>query len=122
MARFVETDQHITLARQIEEVDISRLTAHLKISYGSNFSSLQSLAQNLFVIPVYFSKEHNNMLAYTEKLLEYRNGVMAIDPKHTKLITPLRTAIEKGERTLDKEATSHDDLFDAFRMSLQFWH
>ena len=23
---------------------------------------------------------------------------------------------------LDKEATSHDDLFDAFRLSLMFWH
>ena len=23
---------------------------------------------------------------------------------------------------LDKEATSHDDLFDAFRLSLQFWY
>jgi hypothetical protein len=27
---------------------------------------------------------------------------------------------EKGEGSLDKEATSHDDLFDAFRLSLQF--
>jgi hypothetical protein len=25
------------------------------------------------------------------------------------------------EGILDKEATSHDDLFDSFRMSLQFW-
>lgn len=49
-------------------------------------------------------------------------GVVTIDPKHTKLITALRTAVEKGQGTLDKEATSHDELFDAFRMSLQFWH
>lgn len=35
-----------------------------------------------------------------------------------KLITALRTAVEKGDGTLDKEVTSHDDLFDAFRMSL----
>jgi hypothetical protein len=46
----------------------------------------------------------------------------ALGRRHTKLITALRTAVEKGEWTLDKEATSHDDLFDAFRMSLQFWH
>lgn len=39
----------------------------------------------------------------------------------TKLIVALRTAVEKGEGTLDKEATSHDDLLDAFRMSLQYW-
>jgi hypothetical protein len=39
-----------------------------------------------------------------------------------KLITALRTAAEKGDGTLDKEATSHDDLFNDFRLSLQFWH
>lgn len=47
---------------------------------------------------------------------------VAINPSHTKLITALRTAVEKGEGTLDKEATSHDDLFDSFRLSLMFWH
>jgi hypothetical protein len=41
--------------------------------------------------------------------------------RHVKLITALRTAVEKGEGTLDKEATSQDDLMDAFRMSLIFW-
>ncbi len=35
----------------------------------------------------------------------------------SKLITALGTAVENGEGMLDKEATSHDDLFDAFRMS-----
>jgi hypothetical protein len=39
-----------------------------------------------------------------------------------KLITALRTAVENREGVLDKEATNHDDLFDAFRLSLQFWH
>ena len=37
-------------------------------------------------------------------------------------IQKLRTALENGEGSLDKEATSRDDLFDAFRLSLQFWH
>jgi hypothetical protein len=32
------------------------------------------------------------------------------------------TTVENGEGMLDKDATSHDDLFDAFRLSLQFWH
>ena len=53
--------------------------------------------------------------------MEYGSGVVAINPSHTKLITALRTAVKKGEGTLDKEATSHDDLLDAFRMSLQYW-
>lgn len=39
-----------------------------------------------------------------------------------KLITSLRTAVENGEGSLNKEATSHDDLFDSFRLSLIFWH
>jgi len=53
--------------------------------------------------------------------MEYGIGVVAIDPKHTKLITALRTTVENGKGLLDKEATSHDDLFDAFRLSLMFW-
>ena len=39
----------------------------------------------------------------------------------TELITALRTVVENGEGVLDKETTSHDDLFDAFRLSLMFW-
>jgi hypothetical protein len=53
--------------------------------------------------------------------MEYGSGVVAINPKHTKLITSLGTAVEKGEGKLDKEATSHDDVLDAFRMNLQYW-
>jgi hypothetical protein len=34
----------------------------------------------------------------------------------------LRTAVENGEDALDKEATSHEDLFDLFRLSLMLWH
>ena len=41
---------------------------------------------------------------------------------HKKLITSLRTATDNGEGSLDKEATSHDDCLDAFRLSLMFWH
>jgi hypothetical protein len=48
--------------------------------------------------------------------------MVAIHPRFNKLITALRTAVEKGDGTLDKEATSHDDLMDAFRLSMQFWH
>jgi hypothetical protein len=61
------------------------------------------------------------MLAHCKEILEYENGMIAINPKHTKLITALRTAVENGEGSLNKEATSHDDLFDSFRLSLLFW-
>ena len=62
------------------------------------------------------------MLAHCKELLEYQNGMVAIHPKSNKLIISLRTAVENGEGILDKEATSHDVLFDSFRLSLMFWH
>ena len=43
-------------------------------------------------------------------------------PRFNKLIAALRTAVENGNGYLDKEATSHDDLMDAFRLSQKFWH
>ena len=60
------------------------------------------------------------MLAHCKEMLEYRNGQVAIHPRHDKLITAFRTTVENREGMLDKEATSHDDLMDAFRISLQF--
>jgi hypothetical protein len=39
----------------------------------------------------------------------------------TKLITASRTAIDIGG-TPDKEATSYNDMFDAFRLALNFYH
>jgi hypothetical protein len=39
------------------------------------------------------------MLAYAKKLMEYGSGVVAINPSHNKLITALRTAVEKEEGT-----------------------
>jgi hypothetical protein len=38
-----------------------------------------------------------------------------------KLITASRTAIDIGG-TPDKEATSYNDIFDAFRLALKFYH
>jgi hypothetical protein len=108
------------LKSRVSEDNYENMIDHLKTSYGANFN-LQSLVYNMFVVPIAFNKEHRNMLAYAKKLMEYGSGVVAINPKHTKLITSLRTAVEKGEGTLDKEATSHDDVLDAFRMSLQYW-
>jgi len=76
----------------------------------------------MIVIPVHFVKEHRKMLAHARKILEYNNGTIAINPRFDKLITSLRTAVEKGEGSLDKEATSYDDIFDAFRLALQFYY
>jgi hypothetical protein len=48
-------------------------------------------------------------------------GRIAINPdKFDKLIiTALRTAID-NDGTLDKETTSYNDIFDAFRLALKF--
>ena len=62
------------------------------------------------------------MLAHSKELLEYQTEMVAIDSKFNKLITSLRTAVEKGDGSLDKDATPFDDCFDAFKMSLLFWH
>ena len=67
------------------------------------------------------SKEHKAMLAHCKEVLEDQGGMVAIHPRFTKLVTALRTAVENGEGSLDKEATSHDDLFDSFRLSLMHW-
>jgi hypothetical protein len=77
---------------------------------------------NMTVIPVYFAKEHRRMLAHAKKLIEYNQGTIAINPRFDKLITSLRTAVEKGEGSLDKEATSYDDILDGFRLALQFYY
>jgi hypothetical protein len=38
-----------------------------------------------------------------------------------KLITSLRTAVD-NDGVLDKEVTSYNDIFDAFRFALKFYH
>jgi maltose-binding protein MalE len=77
--------------------------------------------QNAFV-PSNFSKEDKNMLAHCKEMMEYRNGNVAIHPRHTKLITALRTAQEKGEYVFDKERTSYQHVLDAFRLALTFYN
>jgi hypothetical protein len=47
---------------------------------------------------------------------------IAINPdRFDKLITALRTAVD-NDGTLDKELTSYNDIFDAFRLALKFYH
>jgi hypothetical protein len=72
------------------------------------------------VVPVSFSTEHKSMLGNCKMLLERDGGYIAINPKFDKLITSLRTAVE-NDGVLDKEATSYDDVFDAFRLALCFY-
>jgi hypothetical protein len=72
------------------------------------------------VIPINFRNEHKHMLLHAMRILEIGNdGGLILHPSYcNKLIVALRTAVENGEGTLDKEATSHSDVLDAFRLSL----
>ena len=55
-------------------------------------------------------------------ILEQEPGKIAINPdKFDKLITALGTAVD-NDGTLDKESTSYNDIFDAFRLALKFYH
>jgi hypothetical protein len=74
------------------------------------------------IVPVDFNKEHKAMLAHWKMILEDDRGKIAINPERfDKLITALRTAVD-NDGTLDKESTSYNDIFDAFRLALKFYH
>jgi hypothetical protein len=80
----------------------------------------QDPANYMTVVPVNFAKEHKDMIAHCRNLMS--NGLISIYPKERfdKLITSLRTAVD-NEGTLDKEATSYPDIFDAFRLAMKFY-
>ena len=62
------------------------------------------------------------MLGHCKLLFEDEGGGrIAINPVFDKLITSLRTAVD-DDGTLDKEATSYNDIFDAFRLAVKFYH
>lgn len=71
------------------------------------------------VIPIPFSTHHKDMLAHVKMLIE-EEKLVAINPVFDKLLTSLRTSVDK-EGTLDKEATSYNDIFDAFRLALYYY-
>ena len=72
------------------------------------------------IVPVNFNKEHKAMLGHCKMILEDDRGKIAINPIFDKLINALRTAVD-NDGTLDKEATSYHDIFDAFRLALKFY-
>src|SRR5919205_1025913 len=81
-----------------------------------------SWTQDMKIIPVNFNKEHKAMLGHCKMILERDGGRIAINPdRFDKLITALRTAVDI-DGTLDKESISYNDIFDAFRLALKFYH
>ena len=74
------------------------------------------------IVPVNFNKEHKAMLGHCKIILEQDPGKIAINPdRFDKLITSLRIAVD-NDGTLNKESTSYNDVFDAFRLALKFYH
>lgn len=62
------------------------------------------------------------MLRHCNMIPEDDGGKIAINPgRFDKLITSLRTVVD-NDGVLDKEATSYNDIFDAFRLALRFYH
>jgi hypothetical protein len=78
--------------------------------------------KDMKIVPVNFNSEHKAMLGHCKMILEDDRGRIAINPdKFDKLITSLRTAVD-NDGNLDKESTSYNDIFDAFRLALKFYH
>jgi hypothetical protein len=98
-----------------EEADYDKVIARYR-SEG-----LGDATKDMRIVPVNFNSEHKAMLGHCKMLLEKDGGHIAINPdKFDKLITALRTAVD-NDGVLDKEATSYNDIFDAFRLALKFY-
>ena len=99
-----------------EEPDYDKVIARYRSEgLGDNWDEYMK------IVPVNFSKEHKAMLGHCKMILEQDPGKIAINQdKFDKLITALRTAVD-NDGMLDKEATSYNDIFDAFRLALKFY-
>ena len=108
-----------------EEADYDKVIARYRSQgFGDHYHDdvVAAATKNMKIVPVNFSKEHKPMLGHAKLILEQQKPrKIAINPKFDKLITSLRTAVD-NDGTLDKESTSYNDIFDAFRLALRFYH
>jgi hypothetical protein len=101
-----------------EDADYDTVIARYR---SEGFGDDAALA-DMKIVPVSFNKEHKAMLGHCKMILENEGGRIAINPdRFDKLITALRTAVD-NDGTLDKESTSYNDIFDAFRLALKSYH
>jgi hypothetical protein len=96
-----------------ERTDYDRQIAHWK-----SVNRYYEPETYMKVIPVSFSSNGREMLAHTKYCLD--NSWLAIHPNFSKLIIALRTAVAT-DGLLDKQSTAHDDILDAFRLSVSFY-
>jgi hypothetical protein len=103
----------------------------LKLQIGENADYMPEIHKakqenrkpDMRIVPVNFNSEHKAMLGHCKMIMEDDGGgrIAINTDKFDKLITALRTAVDI-DGTLDKEATSYNDIFDAFRLALKFYH
>jgi hypothetical protein len=80
------------------------------------------LAQYMIVCPIVFNTESRSfMTSHSKRLLDDSRGLIAINPKFSKLITALRGAQFSPEGKLDKEDSPHNDLLDCFQIMSTFF-
>ena len=91
--------------------DYERQIANLKTRHPKYLD----LATYMNVIPKSFGTDGREMLAHTKACLD--KHWIAIHPNLHKLIVALRTAMAT-DGLLEKAFTSHNDILDAFRLSL----
>src|ERR1051325_4577749 len=100
-----------------EDTDYDKVIARYR---SDGFGDEAALA-DMKIVPVNFNKEHKAMLGHCKMILENEGGRIAINPdEFDKLITSLRTTVD-NDGILDKESTSYNDIFDAFRLALRFY-
>jgi hypothetical protein len=90
----------------------------LKIRFDESLTGWETtkvFGPTIRIRPINFSTEHRNMLSNLHAIIS--KGYLAIEEKHDKLLTSLRTAYAE-ELNLKKEQTSYDDLLDALRLAL----
>jgi len=101
----------------VEDQDYDRVIARYRAE------KLGDGTQDMRIVPVNFNSEYKAMLGHCKMILEQDPQKIAINAdKLVKLITALRTGVDNDDKTLDKEVTSYNNIFDAFRLALKFYH
>jgi hypothetical protein len=100
-----------------EDADYDKMIARYKSEGWGDGDATKDMR----IVPVNFNKEHKAMLGHCKMILENEGGRIAINPIFDKLITALRTAVDNNG-VLDKESTSYNNIFDALRLALKFYH
>ena len=93
---------------------------HEKVQYYKKKNI--DIAQCMTVVPIGFNTESRSfMVSHSKKLLDDSRGLIAINPKFSKLITALRGAQFDETYKLDKDSSPHNDLLDCFQMLTTFF-